>query len=104
MTSTSLLVFASASSSDVTGIELDDSEANRFTTDISSIKEEVLPDSLKMERNFFFIKDGGEPKSGPVSRVKPKKEHVRESILTPVWQTRCYKGIIQKDKTKNKTC
>lgn len=67
------MVFASASSSEVTGIEFDDSEAYRFTMDISSIKEEVLPDSLNMERSFFLIKDGGEPKSGPVSRVKPKK-------------------------------
>jgi len=35
--------------------------------DISSINDEVLPDSLRIERNFFFAKDGLEPKSGPVS-------------------------------------
>jgi hypothetical protein len=63
------MVFARASSSDVTGIALEDSEANRFTIDISSTIEEVLPDSLKIERSFFRIKDGGAPKPGPVSRV-----------------------------------
>jgi len=68
MTCTSFLVFASASSSEITGIALEDSEAYRFTMDISSINDEVLPDSLRIERNFFFVKDGGEPKSGPVSR------------------------------------
>lgn len=68
MTSTSFLVFASASSSEITGIALEDSEAYRFTMDMSSINDEVLPDSLRIERNFFLVKDGGEPKSGPVSR------------------------------------
>lgn len=66
------MVFASASSSDITGIALEDSEANRFTMDMSSIIEEFLPDSLKMERSFLRIKDGGAPKSGPVSRVNAK--------------------------------
>lgn len=63
------MVFESASSSDVTGIALEDSEANRFTIDMSSIIEEVLPDSPKMERSFFRVKDGAAPKLGPVSRV-----------------------------------
>jgi len=83
------MVFESASSSDVTGIALEDSEANRFTIDMSSIIEEVLPDSPKMERSFFRVKDGGAPKPGPISRVNA------ESMSTQLW-------IIQKHKTIDK--
>lgn len=62
---TSLMAFESASSSEETGIEFDDSEAYRFTMLILSMIEVVFPLSLKMVRSFFLIISGGEPKSGP---------------------------------------
>lgn len=66
MYTTSLMVFVSASSSEETGIECDDSEAYRFTIIILSIKDEAFPESPKTVRNFFRKNDGGRPKSGPV--------------------------------------
>lgn len=67
---TSFLAFESASSSEVTGIAWDDSEAYRLIIEISSIREEVLPQSLKTLRSFVRINDGGEPKSGPTNGAK----------------------------------
>jgi len=94
------MVLESASSSDVTGIALEDSEANRFTIDMSSIIEEVLPDSPKMERSFFRVKDGGAPKPGPVSRVNAAS--MSKQLCKQHGKPCEHIGIIQKHKTINK--
>lgn len=63
---TSFFAFVRASSSDDIGIALDDSDAYRFTTDILSITDDVLPHSPNTVSSFFRMNDGGAPKSGPI--------------------------------------
>lgn len=65
-TDTSFLALDSASSSEETGNAWVKSEAYRFTVEMSSIIEEVLWLSLNTETSFLRMKEGGEPKSGPV--------------------------------------
>lgn len=62
---TSFFAFVRTSSSDDTGIALDDSDAYRFTTDILSITDDVLQHSPNTVSSFFRMNDGGAPKSGP---------------------------------------
>lgn len=69
---TSLIAFESASLSEETGIEFDDSEAYRFTILILSMIEVDFPLSFKMVRSFFLIISGGEPKSGPSGKPEMK--------------------------------
>lgn len=69
---TSFTAFESASSSEKTGIEFDDSEAYRFTMLTLSIIEVAFPLSFNMARSFFLITSGGEPKSGPRGSQKRK--------------------------------
>lgn len=64
-TGTSFLVFIRASSSDDTGIALEDSDAYRFTTDMLSITDDILPHSPKTVSSFFRVNEGGAPNSGP---------------------------------------
>lgn len=64
--STSFLALESVSSSEDTGKSWDNPAEYFFTTVMSSMNEEVLPQSLKTERILLLMKDGDEPKSGPV--------------------------------------
>lgn len=68
VTPTSFLAFDNASSSENTGSAWHDPEAKRFTIETSSIKEQVLPLSLRTVSSFFLMNDGGEPKSGPEAK------------------------------------
>lgn len=63
------MAFERASSSDDTGIVWDSSAAYLLSTDILSMIEEPLPESLRTERSFRRNNcwDGGMPKSGPSS-------------------------------------
>lgn len=75
---TSFFAFVRASSSDDTGIALDDSDEYRFTTDILSITDEVLPHSPNIVSSFFRMNDGGAPKSGPkleTTKTRKKAPH-----------------------------
>lgn len=74
---TSFMAFESASSSEETGTELDDSEAYLFTMLILSTIQVVLQLSFKMSRSFFLIISGGEPKSGPRGSQKKKENHFK---------------------------
>lgn len=64
------MAFESASSSEETGIEFDESEAYRFTMLILSMMEVVFPFSFKMVRSLFLTNSGGEPKPGPSQNQK----------------------------------
>ncbi|KAL6492924.1 hypothetical protein OROGR_032683 [Orobanche gracilis] len=66
---TSFLAFKRASSSEETGIALDDSETYRFTMVTLSIKDDTFPDSLSNVNSFFLVNvEEGTPKPGPDSR------------------------------------
>lgn len=78
--STSLLAFIRASSSDDTGMALEESDAYRFTTNMLSITDEVLPHSPKTVSSFFRVNEGGAPNSGPNYQQRSQQQKLDNDV------------------------